>query len=112
MPNRQQLHIHYKNSPPNCSCSAGHSASIAHLLSYNEISLIVGDINGHHSRLDKNTYEEELGEQLADEINAADYTILNENEATRLPTNGRSISPDISLASNDIALLTDRTVST
>ena len=30
----------------------------------------------------------------------------------RLPTNGRSTSPDISLAFNDIALLSDRPVST
>ena len=42
----------------------------------------------------------------------ADYTILNENNATRLPTNGRSISPFISLASNDIAILSDWSVST
>ena len=56
--------------------------------------------------------EDERGEQLADEIDAADYTILNENEATRLPTNGRSTSPDISLAPNDIALLSDWSVST
>ena len=47
-------------------------------------------------------YEDERVEQLTDEIDAADYTILNENEATRLPTNGRSTSRDISLASNDI----------
>ena len=44
---------------------------------------------------------------LADKIDIADYTILRENEDTRLPTNGRSTSPDISLASNDIALLLD-----
>ena len=50
--------------------------------------------------------------QLADEIDAADYAILNENEATRLSTNGRYTSPDISLASNDIALLSDWSVST
>ena len=56
-----------------------------------------------------NTSEDE---QLADEIDAADYTILNHIEATRLPTNGRSSSPDISLASNDIALLSDWSVST
>ena len=41
-----------------------------------------------------------------------DYTILNVNEATRLPTNCRSKSPDISLATNDIALLSDWSVST
>ena len=101
MSNRQQLHIYI---PPRISCSAGHNASIANLLCNNEMSLIVGDINAHHSRWDTNTNEDERGEQLADEI---DYTILNENEATRLPTNGRSTSPDISLASNDIALLSD-----
>ena len=76
------------------------------------MSLIVGDINAHHSRWDTNTNEDDRGEQLADEIDAADYTILCENEATRLSTNGRSTSPDISLTSNDIALLSDWSVST
>ena len=41
------------------------------------MSLIVGDINAHHSRWNTITNEEERGEQLADEIDAADYTILN-----------------------------------
>ena len=76
------------------------------------MSLIVGDINAHHSRWNTNTNEDESGEQLADEIDASDYTILNEIEAIRLPTNGRSISPDIRLASNDIALLSVWSVST
>ena len=112
MPNRQQLHIHKIYIPPRSSCSASHNASISHLLSNNELSLIVGDINAHHSRWDTNTSEDERGEQPADEIDAADYTILRENVATRQPTNGRSTSPDISLKSNDIALLSDWSVST
>ena len=112
MPNRQQLRIHNIYIPPRSSCSAGHNASIAHLLCNNEMSIIVGDINAHHFRWDTNTNEDERGEQLADEIDAADYTIPNENEATRLPTNGRSTSYDISLASNDIALLSDCSVFT
>ena len=112
MPNRQQLHIHNIYIPPRSSCSAGYNASIAHLLCNNEMSLIVGDINAHHSRWDTNTNEDERGGQLADDIDAADYTIHSEKEATRLPTNGRSTSPDISLASNDIALLSDWSVST
>ena len=74
--------------------------------------LLLVNIYAHQSWWDTNTNEDERGEQLADEIDAAEYTILNENEATRLPTNGRSTSPDISLASNDIALLSDRSVST
>ena len=85
----------------------GHNASIAHLLINNEMSLIVGDINAHHFRWDTNSSEDERVEQLADEIDAADNTIPNENDATRLPTNGRSTSPDIRMVSNDIALLSD-----
>ena len=112
MPSLQQLHILNIHIPPRSSCNAGHNASIAHLLSNNEMSFIVGDINAHHSRWDTNTNEDERGEQLADKIDAADYTILNENEATWLPTNCRSTSPAISLASNDIALLSDWSVST
>ena len=42
------------------------NASIAHLHSNNEMSLIVGDINAHHPRWDANTNEDESGEQLAD----------------------------------------------
>ena len=111
MPNRQQLHIHNIYIPPHSSCSADHNASIAHLLCKNEMSLNAWDINTHHSRLDTNTNEDVRDEQLSDEIDAADYTILSESEATRLPTNGWSTSPDISLASNDIALLSDWSVS-
>ena len=85
MPNRQQLHIHNIYIPPHSSCSGGHNASITHLLSNNEMSFIVGDIYAHHSRWDANTNEDERGEQLAEEIDAADYTILTVNEATRLP---------------------------
>ena len=76
------------------------------------MSLIVGDINAHHSIWEAKTSEDERGEQLADKIDAADYTIINGNEATRLPTNGRSILSDISLDYNDIALLSDWSVST
>ena len=112
MPKCQQLNIHNIYIPPRCSCSAGHNASIEHLLRNNEMPLIVGYINVHHSRLDTNTNENERGEQLAGEMYKADYTILNENEATRLATNGRSTTPDISLISNDIALLSDWSFST
>ena len=77
MSNRQQLHIHNIYIPPRSSCSAGLNASIAHLLSNNEMSLIVGDINAHHSRWDTNTNEDKRGEQLADKIDVADNTILN-----------------------------------
>ena len=112
MPYRQQLHIHNIYIPPRSSCIAGRNASIALLLSNNKMSLIVGGVSAHHSRWDTNTSVDVRVEQLADEIDSADYTILDENDATRLPRNGRSTSPDISLGHNDIALLSDWSVST
>ena len=45
--------------------------------------------------------------ETIEEIDADDYTILNENEATRLQTICQSTSHDINLASNDITLLSD-----
>ena len=57
------------------------------------------------------TDEDGRGEQLAEEIDTVDYIIHSENETTRLPTNGRSTWPDISLSSNNIALLSDWSVS-
>ena len=110
-PNRQQLHIHIY-IPPGSSCSAGYYTLTAHLLSNNEMSLIVGDINAHHSRWDTNTKEDERVKQVANKVDAAEYIIFCENEATRLPINGRSTSPDISLTANDIAQLSDWSVST
>ena len=110
MSNRQQLHV--LNIYIRHEAVVALVTSIAHLLFINEMSLIVWNINAHHSRWDTNTNEDERGEQLADEIDAMDYTILSENEDTRLPTNGRSTSPDVCLASNDIALVSDWSVST
>ena len=112
MPNRQQLHIHNIHIPPRSSSSAGHNASIVHLLCNNKMSLVVGDINAHHSRWGTNTSEDKRGEQLADQINTASYTIHNENEATQLPTNDQSTLLGICLASNHITLLSDWSVST
>ena len=108
MPNHQQLHIHNIYIPPHSIFRAGDNASFLHLLSNNEMSLIVGYINAHHSRLDMNTNKDERGEHLTDKIDADDYTIRNENKTTRLSTNGRSASSDISLA---ISLLSDWSVS-
>ena len=111
-PNRQQRHIHNIHIQPRSSFCTGNNASIAHLFSYKEMSLLVGYINAHLSRRDTSTNEEERVEQLAVEIDTADYTILSWNEATLLPINGRSTSPEITFASSAIALLSDWSVTT
>ena len=57
-------------------------------------------------------YEDERGEQLDDVIDAADYTILNENEATLQTDKWPDNFDRHQLPSNDIALLSDLSVST
>ena len=109
--NRQQLHIHNIYIPPRSICTAGRNASIAHLLSNSEMSLIVGVLMLHHYRWDTETNEDERVEQLVKIIDADDYTILSEHEATWLLTNGRSTSSDISLASSFITLLSHWSIS-
>ena len=112
MPNRHQLHIHNIYIPPRSSCSAGHNASIAHLLRNNEMSLTLGmsmRITPDWIRTQTKTKE---ANNWPKKIDAAKYTILSENEATRLPKNRRSNSTDISLTSNYIALLSDWSVFT
>ena len=104
---RQRLHIHNVYIPPRCSCSTGNYTSNALLISKKKMSPIAGDTNAHHSRWDTNRYKEERGEQPADVIDTADYTILRKNEAMRLPTFSRSNSSDFSLTSNDIAMQWD-----
>ena len=76
------------NSYPSTTSTLLHIAVAAlvttHLFSNNKMLLIVVDINVHHSRWDTVTNEDERGEQLADEIDPTDYTILSKNEATWL----------------------------
>ena len=79
MVNCQQLHIHNIYIPQSCSCSASHNVSITHLLSNNEMSVIVVDIDLNHSKLNTNTNGDERDEQLTDEMDIADNTIHNEN---------------------------------
>ena len=96
MPNRQQLLIENICILPSSSCSAGHNTSIAHLLSNNEISLIVGDINAHRSRWDTNTNEDERGDQLADEIDAIRMEVAS-SRPDYLPTLSTAETSNLSL---------------
>ena len=83
--------------PPNSSCPPGYTASISNFLHMKD-TLILGDLNAHdtlwHSQL-----SDDRGRDLADEIGNSDFGALNEDNPTRLTTNGQSSSPDVSLAS-------------
>lgn len=85
--------------PPVSSCMTGWKASIAHLLLQDD-TIILGDFNAHDPLWYSNGNDSSnRGDNLAEEISATTYTVLNGNTPTRLPKNGNPTSPDISLAS-------------
>ena len=83
--------------PPVSSCPTGYSPSITPLLQTTE-SLVLGDFNAHDTLWHSNI-NDIRGSKFAEEINHSNLGVLNEENPTRLPTNGQPTSPDISLAS-------------
>ena len=83
--------------PPTSSCSAGYIPAITPFLP-NDDALILGDFNTHdplwYSNLSDNR-----GSHISDEIGNSNFGTLNEEQPTRLPSNGHPSFPDISLAS-------------
>ena len=83
--------------PPTSSCAPGYSPTLSPYLNMDD-ALILGDINAHDP-LWFSTMNDTRGSQLAEEISSSNYATLNEDQPTRLPSNGNPTSPDISLAS-------------
>lgn len=79
--------------PPVSSCESGYVASMEHLLTIQDC-LILGDINAHNELWFSNLGNDSRGDDIAEEIDASSFGVLNEDTHTR--------SPDISLASSSI----------
>ena len=83
--------------PPSSSCKSGYKPILTPYLQY-EDSILAGDFNAHdplwHSEL-----QDARGSDFADEIGNSNLGTLNDESPTRLPSNGQSSSPDISMAS-------------
>ena len=83
--------------PPSSSCSNGYTASILPFLQMKD-TIILGDLNAHDT-LWHSSLSDDRGKDLADEIGNSDFGAINEDNPTRLPSNGQPSSPDVSLAS-------------
>lgn len=86
--------------PPSSSCESGYAANIDHLLNMNDC-LIVGDINAHNDLWFSDIQSDSRGEDIAEQIDASSFGILNEHSPTRIAQDTQS-SPDITLASDSI----------
>ena len=83
--------------PPNSSCPAGYSASVAHLMGLPDC-IIVGDFNAHDDLWFSGANPDLRGSELALEFNNSHFGILNNEHHTR-QSGATLTSPDISLAS-------------
>lgn len=91
--------------PPSSSCPSGYSASIEHLLRTND-SLLMGDLNAHHSSWHSAKSDDARGNIFAAQIDQSQYGILNDTSATRITPNCTS-SPDVTLASASLLTCTE-----
>ena len=83
--------------PPSSSCSPGYSPSLTPYLNDDDL-LILGDMNAHDP-LWFSPISDTRGSTFSDEIGSSNLATLNDDNPTRLPSNGQPTSPDISLAS-------------
>jgi hypothetical protein len=67
---------------------------------------VCGDVNAHHEGWES-SLTDPRGEELASCIEDSPLIILNEDSPTRLPLSGSPSSPDISLATAHIALVSN-----
>jgi exonuclease III len=91
--------------PPTSSCEAGYVPTIQHLIPAGKLSLLMGDINAHHTLWASSHPEDTRGRIIAAEVEVSDMTVLNTDTPT-FQTPRNSSSPDISLVSASLALST------
>ena len=92
--------------PPTSSCHPEYSPDLTGLFSFTDDTLIGGDFNAHdpawHSATSDNRAEAR-GAEIADLCIDSQMQFLNTNTPTRVPTNGPSTSPDITIANAHLA---------
>ena len=72
-----------------------------------EDSIICGDLNGHSKLWHSAIEEDQRGATLTQQIDAASMVVLNENAPTRVPSQERCSSPDVTIAHPNLAMSTE-----
>lgn len=97
--------------PPASSCPANFMPSIAPLLAQ-EKCLVIGDLNAHDPSW-CSALADPRGAAIAEEIDEAGMGVMNDFLLpTRVPTNGRPTSPDVTAASPSLLAVADWSVDT
>ena len=86
--------------PTASSCNGCYLPPLDHMLR-GTYSIVLGDVNTHHSLLHSGTTDTR-GNQLAASMSNSNFSVLNTDSPTRLPGNADPSSPDVSLASSSL----------
>ena len=101
------LQIRNTYIPPTASCSALYSPNIDALFEdLNETSILIGDVNAHHSSWFSEDEDDARGRALVDAIDALDFGILNEDTPTRV-TAQSCTAPDLTIVSSKLLPVTN-----
>ncbi|MCP3662402.1 MAG: hypothetical protein GY696_07890, partial [Gammaproteobacteria bacterium] len=88
--------------PPQSSCVGQYTPAIEDLLDdLPETSLIIGDLNAHHTSWYTEGNEDSRGRHIINIIEGKNIGVLNEDTPTRTANNSAT-APDVSLATSDI----------
>ena len=104
--NHTPLRIFNIYIPPSSSCPPNFSPSLEDLLTPQDDTIILGDLNAHSPAWYSQTADARAaarGEEILNALIPADLVILNTDTPTRLPSHGNPTSPDLSISTPDIA---------
>ena len=96
--------------PPASSCAKAFQPNLEPFMV--EHSIICGDLNGHRKLWHSAIEEDQRGAILTQQIDAASMVFLNENAPTRIPSQGRCSSPDVTISHPNLAKSTEWLVDT
>jgi endonuclease/exonuclease/phosphatase family metal-dependent hydrolase len=88
---------------PPTSANTRYSPDLSRILENYGDAFILGDFNAHHEAW-HSSLGDTRGDTLLEQFENSNFFISNTDSPTRLPSNGDSSSPDISLISTHLAL--------
>ena len=108
--NQSPIDLYNIYIPPASSCPPDYNLSDTTLTNLfnrsDNDTIVMGDFNAHHMAWNSHTTcdkARQRGETILDAINDSNLVLLNTEQHTRLPSNGLSSSPDLTLISAHLA---------
>ena len=93
--------------PPSSSCPTGYLPDFGTLLSPTEDILIMGDFNAHDDLWYSSTTDAvaaDRGAKIVEALESSELMVLNEDSPTRMPSNGPTSSPDLTICNCHMGL--------